>query len=517
MGIALSLAYRIGLHRNPENSNMEPSKKKLWKRIWWSCVMRDQLIALEMRRPARVKGEDYDVPMLTEDDFNIGAVPKHITVISKLCYPTRDVESQRELALMCIAKAKLSLCISRILNTQYSVLFRCQGMQGTEEATQSTAMLFPNKLDQMDDVRHCDRELIQWLAELPEVCQYSSELGIGDSAHSIFVNRALLHMVYFTAVSALHRPRVLPPPAAMKPGQSRELQHMSRRKLREASRGTARISRDLYTYDLEKYLPTTGVTALLPALIIHLLDMKSHNDNARQVAMVDFCRCMLVLESLRGIYALADFASQFLEAVIRKFDIDMSMRMWCDRLHQEKPQDALTPANVSAVCPRSQAAHWTPSPSDDMTALSSGSTIIFCSELDYHTVTASNNLHSFSTPNFESEDASPLPLQHSTAAGWVELMSVGDTSVDPDLNEILLLDTGSDMWNVSLEEGAHSDSNGSMADTNWVDHSRGWSHRVSPSPDSTSANMASKSIALKMSSWDAEIDSGSSSEAGIER
>jgi hypothetical protein len=457
MGIALSLAYTIGLHRNPENSTMELSKRRLWKRIWWSCLMRDQLIALEMRRPTRVRGEDYDVPMLTEDDFNIGAVPKHLIVIPKPCYPGRDVESQLELALMYIAKAKLSLCISRILSTQYSVLFRWQGMQATEEATQSTAMLFPNKLGQIDDVRHCDRDLSQWLAELPEACQYSSELGIGDNAHSIFVNRALLNMVYFTAVSALHRPQVLPPPTSTKPGDSWGLQDMSRRKVREASRGITRISPDLCAHGLEKYLPTTGVTALLSAIIIHLLDIKSHTDDARWVAMDGLGQCMLVLEDLRDIYASADFATQFLEAAIWKFDIDISIRTWRERIRQEKPH----------------ATHRTPTPNDDMTVSSGGITIPHCSELDYRTIISHNNLHSSSTPSPDNDDASPLPLRHSTTAGWVELISVGDRDAKLDLNEFLPLDTGSDMWNVSLKEGAYSESNGFIADTTWVDRTRG--------------------------------------------
>jgi hypothetical protein len=148
MGVTISLAHTIGLHRNPDNSNMELSKKKLWKRIWWSCFMRDRLIALSMRRPTRVKDEDHDVPMLTEADFEIGALPEHITVIPRECSLARDVEAQRELVLMCIARAKLCLCISHILSTQYSVLVRCEGMQGAEGATRSSVMLFPKKLDQ---------------------------------------------------------------------------------------------------------------------------------------------------------------------------------------------------------------------------------------------------------------------------------------------------------------------------------------------------------------------------------
>lgn len=192
MGVAISLAHTIGLHRNPENSDMEPRKKKLWKRIWWSCLMRDRLIALGMRKPTRVK---------------IAVLSEHITTIPRECTLARDVGAQRQLAQICIAKVKLCLCISHVLSAQYSVLVRCQGMQSADGATRWSAMLFPKKLDQMNEVNKCDLELSQWLSELPVACQYSNELGVGSGAPSIFVNRALLNMAYFTTLSALHRPR----------------------------------------------------------------------------------------------------------------------------------------------------------------------------------------------------------------------------------------------------------------------------------------------------------------------
>src|SRR3954468_4052464 len=141
MGVAISLAHTIGLHRNPENSNMEPSRKKLWKRIWWSCFMRDRLVALGMRRPTRVKDEDYDVPMLTEDDFETEPLSDNITIVSTKLI--RNEESQRQLAQLCIAKAKLCLCVSHVLSAQYSVLIRNQGMQEREGSTRSSVMLFP--------------------------------------------------------------------------------------------------------------------------------------------------------------------------------------------------------------------------------------------------------------------------------------------------------------------------------------------------------------------------------------
>jgi hypothetical protein len=55
-------------------------------------------VALEMRRLTRVKDNDYDVPMLIEDDFEIKLVSENITIIPANYTLVRDVEVQRQLA-----------------------------------------------------------------------------------------------------------------------------------------------------------------------------------------------------------------------------------------------------------------------------------------------------------------------------------------------------------------------------------------------------------------------------------
>lgn len=475
MGVAISLAHTIGLHRNPEKSNMEPQKKKLWKRIWWSCFMRDRLVALGMRRPTRVKDEDYDVPMLTEDDFEVQALSDDIKIISSECTLIRDVEAQRQLAQMCIAKAKLCLCISHVLSAQYSVLVKCQGMQGHEGNTRSSVMLFPKKLDQTDEVNCCDVELSDWVSELPAACAYTNHLVEGNSGAPIFVQRSLLHMVYFTTLSALHRPQVLPS-ATSQPDSSQELQDLSRKKVRDASREITRISQDLHTRGLEKYLPTTGVTVLLPAIIIHLLDIKSCNEDARHAAMDGFTQCMLVLEKLRDNYSSADFATQFLEAAIRKADIDGVMSASRHNIRLEDVQAALSSDKVKDLRSRSKAAAMrrTPPPSEENFMNGSGMTPMGF---------PINNLHnaiSAHTP----PDSDTTMSSHDTHNYGNLNMDLNVYQDNVDLNDFLNFDAGfgNEMWNVMPEQGAHGESGGFL-DMNWLDQAPGWSRLNSPERD----------------------------------
>ena len=320
MGVATSVAHTIGLHRNPERSNMSAKKTKLWKRIWWSTYMRDRLIALGMRRPTRIKAEDYDVPMLTIDDFELAYIPESVSCVPADCTIARDLEKQRQLAIMCIEKAKLCLCISHVLSKQYCVLNNHQGLVNDR----TTMMLLPKKLDpDTCEVKACDDELEKWLEELPEEAQRQDEFT-GDA--SIDLNRALLHMVFFTTLSALHRPQVLPSVPAASPSTpgAYDLLDTSRRNVRRAATAITSLAQSLDNADLVKFLPTTGVTVLLPAIIIHLLDIKAPEESTRRDSLRGFCQCMQVMGKLRDLYAAADYSTAFLEAAIRKAGIHIA-------------------------------------------------------------------------------------------------------------------------------------------------------------------------------------------------
>lgn len=330
MGIAVSLAQTIGLHRNPAKSaHMEPSKQKLWKRIWWSTFMRDRLIALGMRRPTRIKAGDFDVPMLTVDDFEIRTLPEEASCIPQDCNLLRDVEKQRQLAVLCVEKAKLCVCISSVLSVQYSVLQSTQGASGSEESTRTTMTLQPKKTDSgTTEVQACDKALQEWKDNLPEEAHYVvpmwNDVESGDGY--MVLNRSLLHMIYYSTLSALHRPQVLPS-SGMSPRDAKaEVIDVSRKAVRLAASEITSIANTLYNLDLVRLLPTTGITVLLPAVIIHLLDIKAPDEATRRTSLQGFCQCMQTMARLRDIYAAADYSTAFLEAAIRKAEITLPQR-----------------------------------------------------------------------------------------------------------------------------------------------------------------------------------------------
>ncbi|KAK7225485.1 hypothetical protein V2G26_013488 [Clonostachys chloroleuca] len=106
VGLAIGTAQSIGLDRNQtEQAESSIARTHLGRRVWWSCLMHDRLIALGLRYPSRLKEEDYDVDMLHETDFEIHGLVEHGTARSS--FLGQYIDQLPQLASICIARAKL--------------------------------------------------------------------------------------------------------------------------------------------------------------------------------------------------------------------------------------------------------------------------------------------------------------------------------------------------------------------------------------------------------------------------
>jgi hypothetical protein len=291
--------------------------------------------------------------------------------------------------------------------------------------------------------------------------------------------------LYFTTLSALHRPQVLPSAATSQLDSSRELQDLSRKKLREASREVTRISQDLDARSLATYLPTTGVTVLLPAIIIHLLDIKSCNDETRQAAMDGFSQCMLVLEKLRDNYASADFATQFLEAAIWKADIDVVMPTSGNNFRQEGVQAALSSDKDRELRQQARVAvlRRTPPPSsehDFRPDMHSSSMMDIGIPTGRPIDPVHNAISAHTPPDGDTTMSTHDMNDHSHLNHSMDLNAVYNME-NFDLNDFFNFDNWNETWNVPLE-GAHGESGGFL-DPNLMDQAPGWSRLNSPERD----------------------------------
>ncbi|KAL1889582.1 hypothetical protein Sste5346_008831 [Sporothrix stenoceras] len=350
MGVTLSLAQVHGFHRNPEPfSSISRQEKKLRKRMWWSCFIRDRLLALGLRRPARIRHnqKDFNVPMLTLNDFDTAPLSSDLSITFLGDLPAaHDPDTKVTLAKLCIALAKLCVCIGDVLSSQYSIL------GGSGSVSDPSIMVMPRRSsnEQAQGLALCDAGLDDWIKNLDDCCRYqrpqtgpmSAVEGHGqDKTHAVVrIHQTMLQMIYLTAVAALHRPQIFQPSvaAAEAPAPTSSSAagsaassidtgcRSARQKVKQPAAGITEIAYDLHECNQLRFLSTSSICAFVSATLTHLLDLRFAKDFAvRNTSIGGFYQCMQALQELQQMYSSADHAVLFLESVVRHANVHIPM------------------------------------------------------------------------------------------------------------------------------------------------------------------------------------------------
>lgn len=313
IGLCNIQAQSIGLNRDCSSSasNMDPSTQRLRTRIWWCLYSRDRLIAMGLRRPTQVNEGGSDVPMLKLEDFDFE--PYHPSVTSLFaCRQLEDISHQKRLASMFVEKTKLCQSLGRVLFAQYAPS-QCQF--GT--TTRTTITLVPRQASE-SELAKCSQRLDSWLRSLPRDAQFipDSRNTIKEGEDVLLLHSAMLRMLYHATISALHRPWAL----YYKPDQSKarqELTNTAHAKMRDSALGITNIIQGLSQLNLTRFLPQSGVTVILPAIVAHLMNCNSDNPTIRETSIQNFQKCVQVLQGLKDIYPAADMEVANIEAAVR--------------------------------------------------------------------------------------------------------------------------------------------------------------------------------------------------------
>ncbi|KAJ5648706.1 fungal-specific transcription factor domain-containing protein [Penicillium lividum] len=320
-GIAFSLAQVVGIHRETELCRTTVKKKRLRRRLWWSCIIQDRLLAMGIRRPSRIRDKGYNVPQLTLNDFDLNE-PSNTVIkfLGKSGMLLSDPSARSTMAVMCIELSKLAVCLGHILHSQYSVV---SDQPMIAEYMLRIIVVPKRSRSYTDDVIKCDLELKELINNQDSRSKYTSgpqQTGDKTETHRIIrLHQAILRMNYLAAVNILHKPQVFY--AESETTDSNVQKKSSREKVTNAAIAMTKLAFDMQMDSQLQYLSTSSVPAFLSAALSHLGDMRSHEEEIRNISVGRFYQCIHVLHQLKSIYSSADFAIHFLEAVLRKSDI----------------------------------------------------------------------------------------------------------------------------------------------------------------------------------------------------
>lgn len=118
-GVAIGLCHSLGLHRKfkatpTHQAPFSETKQSLWRRIWWTCYVRETWLALSYGRPLRIDCEDCDAPVPSVED--ILHEPDVVSRDIELLYLPAELEAS---ARAYVEMIKLSLTLAKVLANHY--------------------------------------------------------------------------------------------------------------------------------------------------------------------------------------------------------------------------------------------------------------------------------------------------------------------------------------------------------------------------------------------------------------
>ncbi|KAF4472615.1 Cutinase transcription factor 1 beta [Fusarium albosuccineum] len=307
--VAISQAFSAGLHREPSFLSSPPMIRvqRLRRRLWWSCLIRDRLVSLGMKRPPRINDEDFCVPMLEKTDFEPDSfLDVDHRQLRDMCSYIGNKTKRATLARLCIAKASLCHRLKYYLRSRYSVFIENAG----DEMTEASKMSRPN--DQAAFIS-CSEDLVAWQDTLPEICKYRplSHDALAQVDNTIALHRIILHMIYYASISALHRSRF----TLLLHDQSSSLfdQEVSKVWMQHAAIRVSDMAGEVHQHGFDGLLPTLSLSVMVSAASVHLLEVRGVIEAERKRAFEGYRRCMIVIDSLADMYVAADLAKDAMD------------------------------------------------------------------------------------------------------------------------------------------------------------------------------------------------------------
>ncbi|KAF5855808.1 hypothetical protein ETB97_008412 [Aspergillus alliaceus] len=313
VALANVVARSIGLHRDP-TGDMTTEDIGLWRRLGWTCFVRDRILSLGVRHPPTIEFRQFNLRMLEVTDFGICVLPQEVLQSFPDCEVLQRTETQVSLAQIYIEKLKLCAILDNIFSSKYEEVAPRHGA-----AKENTVVLLERDLEGPDDTssQHSAR-LQKWQHELPSVVQYGASpmRALTQSDGVLRLHQSLLHMLYHTVFLMLYSPREVLNSA---PSSS------VRRCMRLASSSIAHTMEDLEGHDLVRFLPSASVTMIVNAAVTNVYEYKLARGAHKDWCIRRFLDYIWHLRQLQDVHRYAAFGAEFLVHASRKLRLPIRL------------------------------------------------------------------------------------------------------------------------------------------------------------------------------------------------
>jgi hypothetical protein len=175
LGNAISFARDIKAHQYHIRRNSIPTEKRMLKRLWWCCIIRDRILPLGVRRPLKIGSEDFD---FQADPIALSDFDSEIRR-SKVY----DTKTKTELIQLFVAVCELSVSITDVIMMIYPPK-GCFAPGFTKEEASRT----------FSRIAACKARLDEWYERT--IVSFPTPAGIRDAHKSIVLYTNMLYVYY---------------------------------------------------------------------------------------------------------------------------------------------------------------------------------------------------------------------------------------------------------------------------------------------------------------------------------
>lgn len=177
--LSKAIAYAETVGANHYYREKDPSHQFQLKRLWWSCILRDRMIALGVRRMIQIGPEkfDFDQAGLEEED------------LADECHRSDvyDSASKKSLNKIIVAQCELAVAMTPMMTTAY-----CEETASQVDASSVSALMYS-----MTAVEKASTELSVWARRFrTALVRLADEDQDGHEANpsiTLFAHLTLIH------------------------------------------------------------------------------------------------------------------------------------------------------------------------------------------------------------------------------------------------------------------------------------------------------------------------------------
>ncbi|OLN92820.1 Cutinase transcription factor 1 beta 1 [Colletotrichum chlorophyti] len=323
LSIAIQNAKTVDAHHYATRT-APPKKRNLLKRLWWSCIIRDRLIGLGMRRGVQITRSHFD--------FDSNDMLRSSDLLDEI-ERSRVYNPGTKRCLAEILEQLVQLCV--VLTDILILVFPLDDSPGWGRDMRA---------EEQEKVRGCKVALQRWykgaMLKFPvfgggPVARVKSP-GSEFQHDSVILYTNLLYMYYHSSRVVLSHHEVLhlaitaaAPSFSAIPTSDLAIIGENRHELQDAASGVTECLKELIHLRLARWLPISAVTCTALPLVLHILDVKlsasSRSFDPNTQSALKQHRLNILIEAMKTYqpqYDGVDWVSETIRHIINLAQID---------------------------------------------------------------------------------------------------------------------------------------------------------------------------------------------------